>query len=53
MAVVWILLEGRTVWWGKHKVIVLEKLPAGRVKVAYASNSNVIRIVKRNELYSY
>ncbi|MBR4930394.1 MAG: hypothetical protein IKZ00_06285 [Bacteroidaceae bacterium] len=47
----WILFEGRTVWWNGRKVIILEKLPFGRVKVAYANNSKMIRIVKREELY--
>lgn len=45
-----ILFEGRTLWWNGHKVVVMEKLPGGRVKIAYKNNPKMIRIVKRDEL---
>ena len=46
-----ILWEGREVYWQGRKVIVVEKITKDRVKVAFASNNRVMRIVKREDLY--
>lgn len=45
-----ILCEGRKAMWQGREVIVVEKITKDRVKVAYASNYHVQRIVKREDL---
>jgi len=45
-----ILWEGRKAMWKDREVIIVEKISKDRVKVAYASNYLVQRIVKREDL---